>query len=121
MSFNKENKQKPSEPSLANSDLINLKEYAKNIELLFNTIGLRVFDDLIEDKSKEDIFICKDSLGSDAKGIYSDKGFVILKGAKINSQLSKSLGSNTLLEKLNEEKKIALKDGIYVLKEDIKV
>lgn len=101
-----ENKQVPTQPYIhewRQSDLIDIFETS---ELLLGTLGFTVFEDIIEppdiyngpDKKEKHLFYLKgksrdDTLVGDswdASGIYTEEGFVVLKGSRFSNYPSPS-------------------------------
>ncbi|MCP4354851.1 MAG: GIY-YIG nuclease family protein [Proteobacteria bacterium] len=114
-----ENKQIPENPNLDEGDICDLHDYIDNIELLFSTLGLKVFEE-IEDKTEQrHVFSCKDTFGSFAEGVYTDDGFLVFKGAKVKKETAPSLkNSKQRIEFLYSEKLEEYDDKFYTLLED---
>lgn len=78
------NSKTPTQSSLSESDKAEMEEYIENIKLLVNTLGHKLFDEIIQPKSKqnEQKFYIKSVRGTDAQGGPSPDGFVVFKGSK---------------------------------------
>lgn len=77
-----ENKQNPENPKLDEGDICDLHDYIDNIELLFSTLGLKVFEEIKDKEGEKHTFICKGAHNAFAEGIYTDDGLLVYKGAK---------------------------------------
>jgi predicted GIY-YIG superfamily endonuclease len=82
---------KPHTPAPMEEDC---KLYHGLIEILLGTLGFPVFKPLVSKSIvKKDEFFCTRS-GADGRGIYTDEGFVVIKGSICSESTSKSFKTN---------------------------
>jgi len=68
---------KPSVPEWMASDV---HEIFETLDVLLGTLGYPVFEQAAGARQQDEIFMCRRG-GADARGIYGDEGFVVLKGS----------------------------------------
>lgn len=113
-----ENKQIPENPKLDEGEICDLHDYIDNIELLFSTLGIKVFENIESDEDDKHIFYCKDSMGSYAEGVYTDDGLLVYKGAKIRKEPVPSFKDISKREKLLSSGKMLERDSYCELQEN---
>lgn len=120
-----ENKQTPKCPNLPEHQKAFIDEFFDDVKLIVGFLGYNFFEKT-QTEDKNDYFYCTRN-GIDAKGIYKDGKFVILKGSKIKNGVYESKNENhkqnllTLQAKKKEligENFIA-KDNLIILNKDI--
>jgi hypothetical protein len=82
------NKTEPTKPHLPEHQESSIKEFFEDVKLITGFLGYTFFisrSEMQDDKELDKFFYCKRS-GVDAKGIYKDNIFILLKGSKIKSQ-----------------------------------
>jgi len=81
-----ENNTKPTKSSISESEIAEMEEFIDNIKLLTNTLGHKVFEELVKVsmvKKKKGIFHIKAARGANSKGLPSPNGFIVLKNSEI--------------------------------------
>lgn len=74
-----------------------MTEFIDNVNMLMGTIGFKLSDESSEQADKErTYFYCKSKSGGDAKGYFTDDGFVVVKGSKISPECN----SKTFIESI---------------------
>ncbi|MCK3655411.1 hypothetical protein A4G19_06495 [Pasteurellaceae bacterium Macca] len=115
---------------LPRSDQDAMQEFMNNIRLLLGTMGHKVLETYLENKSKitqeksspyDNIEFKFIKNGIKAIGIRTNEGFVVKKGSIIHKNISPSLSPN--LKKMKEELKtkniiVPHKDNLFIFKED---
>ena len=90
---------------LKDSQIATMEEFIDNIKILINTLGYKVLEPLVDNSStnssKENKILSIETKETSAKGVVTNEGFVLLKGAKIKKEISKSLSSG--VRKLREK------------------
>ena len=88
------NEQNPTKSSISESETAEMEEFLENIKLLTNSLGHRVFEETIDKESisidQSNTFTIISSKGTNSKGIPSPKGFIVLEGSEITTQVVKS-------------------------------
>lgn len=73
---------------LKRAELAAMTEFIDNVNMLMGTIGYKLSEEASEEVDKErTYFYCKAKSG-DAKGYYTDDGFVVVKGSKVSPDCS---------------------------------
>ncbi|MCG7314478.1 GIY-YIG nuclease family protein [Priestia flexa] len=118
-----ENSNTPTRSSISESDRAEMEEFMGNIRLLVNTLGHKVFEEVRDEKIKQDlkdIFHIKAARGAAAMGIQSTEGFIVMKGSKfanpVVDSISPSLASHR--ERLINQGVLRSENGELVLLED---
>ena len=91
---NGNNGSRPHTPAPLEADCLEIYETAQT---LLSTLGFPLFDALTTSSPSmgvEDLFVCKSS-GSDGRGIYTQEGFVVLKGSSGRAEVVDSLKGTT--------------------------
>ena len=90
---------------LKDSQIATMEEFIDNIKILINALGYKVLEPLVDNAStnsnKENKILSIETKETNAKGVVTNEGFVLLKGAKIKKEISKSLSSG--VRKLREK------------------
>lgn len=78
------NAQKPTCPSISESEQAVMAEFLSNVRLLVNTLGYKVFDPLVDPARKSKVlYAIKATRGADAKAVATNEGIVVTKGSMI--------------------------------------
>lgn len=72
-------------PVLKESDKAAMEEFIDNIKVLLNTLGYKALEDLVKVDNKEDYYYLK-TKDSEAKGLRTPEGFVVIKGARFSDK-----------------------------------
>ena len=96
----------PTRSSVSEYDEAMLEEFISNSKLLVNTLGYKVFDSIEETTVKSDnnsikLYICA-ARGAEGTGAVVSDGFVVFKGSKVATSVTKSFPNNKLRDKLFE-------------------
>ncbi len=79
---------KPTVPEWMSADVA---EVFETMEVLLGTLGFPVFERAVEQGTKaSEIFFCRRT-GADARGVYTDEGFVVLKGSLARVEVAASM------------------------------
>jgi len=82
-----ENNTIPSRSSISESEIAEMEEFIENIKLLTNSLGHRVFENLVNIETskseKSNTFFITSARGAKGIGIPSSKGFIVFKNSKI--------------------------------------
>ena len=82
---------------LKDSQIAVMEEFIDNIKILINALGYKVLEPLVDNAStnsnEENKILSIGTKETSAKGVVTNEGFVLLKGAKIKKEISKSLSS----------------------------
>lgn len=108
-----ENKQIPKEPYLPEHQKAPIDDFYQDVKFLTSFYGCALFD-IPEVSSKVRLFFTK-GRGSDAKGIYSDDGFTVLKGSILAGSTVPSFNWAAKREKLLADYAQNTSDGKYEL------
>ena len=88
----------PNVPEWMRSDVAEVFETA---EVLLSTLGFPIFEPAVSKTTEErDVFYCKRG-GADARGVYNEEGFVVLKGSL--ARRDTALSSHDTIEPRREE------------------
>lgn len=115
-----DNTNTPTEPTLPESKIEELKEYVFYAKILVNILGHKVFNEYTEKSTGEkkgNTIFCLSVGGCDAKGTPTSDGFVVLKGSRINEK-----AANSLPERISDRVEESRKNGLIkdnILKEDV--
>lgn len=91
-----ENKQIPKAPNLPEHQQDSMNEFFEDIKLLTSFIGCNIFE-IVEQKNKHIFYI--NNRGCNAKGIYDENGFTVLKGSILAKDTTPSFGWKEKREK----------------------
>lgn len=108
-----ENKQIPKEPYLPEHQKAPIDDFYQDVKFLTSFYGCALFD-IPAVSSKVRLFFTK-GRGSDAKGIYSDDGFTVLKGSILAGSTVPSFNWAAKREKLLADYAQNTSDGKYEL------
>jgi len=88
-----DNSQEPTRSSISEADKAEMEEFLENIQLLINTMGYKVFNELISEieVSQSNIFHIKSARGAEAKGQPTQEGFVVFKNSIMTSETVPSM------------------------------
>lgn len=109
-----ENGNIPPMPKLPRSDVAEMEEFYEQMKVVSSSLGY-TFLEPIEENMEEDIYYCKGP-DTDAKGIYTDEGFIVLPDSIWRGPNTASFGKKLELkrEKILESEKVEkLPDGNY--------
>src|SRR5699024_3608177 len=114
----------PTKPSISEPDQAEMEVFIKNIKILTNTLGHKVFEEKrqvysVEDQ-KEKIFHIKAARGADASGEPTSDGFVIFEDSKVATSEVNSIPHHVhrLRNELKKEEVTQIECGHYIIKED---
>ncbi len=118
-----ENSSTPAKSSISESEIAEMEEFIENIKLLTNTLGHKVFENLVDEsitKANINIFSINAARGANAKGLPSASGFVVLKGSEIALSTVKSMQNSfiNIRKRLEEEKIVVEKNNKMVFTQD---
>lgn len=106
----------PTKSSISESDRAEMEGFMENIKLLTSTLGHKVFDEIRETKNVKQenkiTFFIKSARNTNAKGIPTSGGFVVLKDSEISTSIVNSFKNS--LKKLRTkllDQKIILENG----------
>ncbi|SEN06298.1 protein of unknown function [Chryseobacterium taichungense] len=115
----------PTRSSISESDRAEMEEFIENIKLLTNSLGYKIFEELIHENQtvEEQInntFYIKATRGANAKGQITNEGFVVLKGSEIADSVTNSLNQSVVSfrQRLIDEQKIVAINNKLVFTED---
>lgn len=84
----------PTRSVISESDQSEMEEFLKNIKILVNALGYKIFEELRKEQSLEEeiqnTFFITAARGAEARGQMTNEGFIVLKGSKIASSVTKS-------------------------------
>jgi excinuclease UvrABC nuclease subunit len=109
----------PNKPNISESDQAEMEEFIDNIKLMVNTLGYKIFDELIqqdqsiEDKEEVSVFI-EAARGAKAMGQMTNEGFVVTKNSEIADSVTNSFPKSMI--KLRDS---LIRDGVIVENEGI--
>ncbi|MCQ4139835.1 GIY-YIG nuclease family protein [Chryseobacterium sp. EO14] len=115
----------PTKPSISESDRAEMEEFAENIKLLTNTLGYKIFEELIHEnqtfeEQEKNTFYIRATRGANAKGQITNEGFVVLKGSQIADTVTTSLNQSIInfRQRLIDEQKIINTHNKLIFTED---
>lgn len=115
----------PTKPSISESDRAEMEEFAENIKLLTNTLGYKIFEELIYEnqtfeEQEKNTFYIRATRGANAKGQITNEGFVVLKGSEIADTVTTSLNQSIInfRQRLIDEQKIINTHNKLIFTED---
>jgi len=86
---------------LKRAELAAMTEFVDNVNMLMGTIGYKLAEDSSEEVEKDrTFFFCKSKSGGDAKGYFTDDGFVVVKGSKVSPECSSKTFTNSIYKKV---------------------
>jgi len=104
----------PAKPSISEAEMAVMLEFSENLLLMTGTIGYRVFEKITKEKlDKNDYYYIKSTRGSDAKGIITSEGFVILKDSKVADEEVNSIPKSFKQKREGLIKDNIIKDWIF--------
>lgn len=112
--FNIENGNIPTQSSLPEPMIADLMDNFETMKTLLSALGYPIFEQVVN-KVAEEIFYCKGK-DANARGEYTDEGFVVFKGSVCN--LIESASSGPWLENMRKE---LIENRVLVVKENLLV
>lgn len=112
---------KPHTPAPLEADCLEIFETGRT---LLATLGYPVFEPFVKNSSvggASEIFYCTRA-GTNARGEYTEEGFVVLKGSKGKGEVSKSFEAHSFAKhraELLQQHKVALEGGELIFKENV--
>lgn len=107
----------PTRSELSEAEQAELEEFLANIKVLTATLGHKIFEGIQEtiehNKTKQQIFFCKNGAGADSKGSPSTEGFIVFKNS-----LLMILEQPSLAESIHLERNKMLNEGILIIEGD---
>ncbi|SFV90718.1 hypothetical protein MNB_SV-4-1434 [hydrothermal vent metagenome] len=101
----------PTLPSISEPDKAEMEEFLQNVKMIVNILGFKAFEDIREQSNENNIIKLKieAARGANAIGEQTSDGFVVLKGSKVATSITKSFpqGFKKLRDKL-------ILDGVIV-------
>lgn len=103
-----------------------LYDIFETMKILISTLGYPLFDGLRKTKEtdnaetlKDNIFYCRGK-GLEAKGEYSEEGFVVFEGSHMSKDTTKSIHKNLVKKRaeLIKDEIVVLEQGKYIFKKD---
>lgn len=123
--YNLDNSNIPTRSSISESDRAEMEEFIENIKLLTNTLGYKIFEELIhENQTIEDqvnnTFYIRATRGANARGQITNEGFVVLKDSEIADSVTSSLNQSIInfRQRLIDEQKIVNINNKLIFTED---
>jgi hypothetical protein len=123
--YNLDNSNIPTRSSISESDQAEMEEFIENIKLLTNTLGYKIFEELIHENQtiEEQIsntFYIRAARGADAQGQVTNEGFVVLKNSEISDSVTTSLNQSIVnfRQRLINEGKIISNNNKLIFTED---
>ena len=118
-----ENNTKPTRSSISESEIAEMEEFIENIKLLTNTLGHKVFEELVKIsmvKKKKGIFHIKAARGANSKGLPSPNGFIVLKNSEIATSTVNSMQKPLIRirKKLMDENVVSAKGEKLIFSQD---
>ena len=86
-----ENTTIPTKSNISEFDAVAMEEFIDYIKMLTNILGYRVFEEIVSEKiiEEEEMYYIR-SIGLEAKGIFTNEGFVVFKGSESNNEFKKA-------------------------------
>ncbi|SIQ44533.1 protein of unknown function [Chryseobacterium sp. RU37D] len=123
--YNLDNSNIPTKPSISEPDRSEMEEFIENIKLLTNTLGYKIFEELIHEnqtleEQENNTFYIRATRGANAQGQITNEGFVVLKGSEIADSVTNSLNQSIInfRQRLIDEQKIVNINNKLVFSED---
>ncbi|MEN4761275.1 MULTISPECIES: GIY-YIG nuclease family protein [unclassified Chryseobacterium] len=123
--YNLDNSNIPTRSSISESDRAEMEEFIENIKLLTNTLGYKIFEELIHENQTieeqvNNTFYIKATRGANAQGQITNEGFVVLKDSEIADSVTSSLNQSIInyRQRLIDEQKIINIDNKLIFTED---
>ena len=104
----------PTRASIDEYDLAMLQDFIDNTRLLVNALGYKVFNDINNNLTRNDMFYINAARGAVASGTLTARGFVVFNGSTISDSTAPSISPSLL--KLRVElvnKGIISKDNVF--------
>lgn len=115
----------PNKPNISESDQAEMEQFIDNIKLMVNTLGYRIFDELITQNengsNNQDVKVyIIAARGANASGQMTNEGFVVTKNSEIADSTTNSFPKSMkkLRENLIKEGIVDIKDDVYKLTKD---
>ncbi|GHA26359.1 methionine sulfoxide reductase [Salinimicrobium marinum] len=114
----------PPKSSISESDQAEMEEYLENIKLLVNALGYKIFEQLRKVQTFEEevrnTFYINSARGANAKGQFTNEGFVVLKDSEIANSPTNSFPQNwkNFRQSLIDDKIIFQTNNQLVFRED---
>ena len=111
------NSNNPTKSALTDQDRDFILRFFDDLKIIIATLGYPIFESA--KRNKKNTYFCK-SKDADAEGEYTEDGFTVNKGSKVNVKETPSISSTAKTLRLSLVTKGVLKedDGIYVFQED---
>lgn len=105
------NNTNPSGARMSEMDLADVEEYFNNLKILIGTLGFPIFDSTGSESEAKNIYFCKGP-HANAKGEYTDEGFVVFEGSLARRKLTNTAGPwvENSINKLLEAGILKIKD-----------
>lgn len=123
--YNLENSNIPTRSSISESDRAEMEEFIENIKLLTNTLGYKIFEELIHENQTieeqvSNTFYIRATRGAHAQGQITNEGFVVLKDSEIADSVTTSLNQSIInfRQRLIDEQKILNINNKLIFAED---
>lgn len=116
------NSNTPTRSTISEPDQAEMDEFIANIKLLIGTLGFKIFEPLFsQTESNPDNVLYIQRTGTNAQGISTSDGFVILEGSRISKSTTPSCPNNyqNIRAKMIESKIIVQDDEGFVVTKDI--
>lgn len=109
----------PNKPNISESDQAEMEQFIDNIKLMVNTLGYKIFDELItqneNSSNNQDVKVYINAArGANASGQMTNEGFVVTKNSEIADSTTNSFPKS--MKKLRDN---LIKEGIIEIQEDI--
>lgn len=115
----------PNKPNISESDQAEMEQFIDNIKLMVNTLGYKIFDELItqneNSSNNQDVKVYINAArGANASGQMTNEGFVVTKNSEIADSTTNSFPKSMkkLRDNLIKEGIIEIQDDIYKLTKD---
>ncbi|MFC7348566.1 GIY-YIG nuclease family protein [Chryseobacterium zhengzhouense] len=123
--YNLDNSNIPTRSSISESDRAEMEEFIENIKLLTNTLGYKIFEELIHENQTieeqvNNTFYIRATRGANAQGQITNEGFVVLKDSEIADSVTTSLNQSIInfRQRLIDEQKIVNINNKLIFTED---
>jgi len=123
--YNLDNSNIPTRSSISESDRAEMEEFIENIKLLTNTLGYKIFEELIHENQTieeqvNNTFYIRATRGANAQGQITNEGFVVLKDSEIADSVTSSLNQSIInfRQRLIDEQKIVNINNKLIFTED---
>ncbi len=122
-----QNGNRPSRPSISESDQAEMEEFFEYARMLVNTLGFKIFEPLVQESSEgsntktgSDVLYLKGARGAAGRGKRAVEGFVVFKGSEASRSTVPSFtkGFSRLRDELIENKILVEEQDKLVLASD---